>query len=67
MSRDKSVSESRKEEPLRDVIWLLLPTIGYYFCSVATENVFYNFIYSVTICSGLQFTVSNSQLEMRLI
>ncbi|XP_039268619.1 sodium-dependent glucose transporter 1A-like isoform X2 [Styela clava] len=53
-------SEDRGEEPIKDVIWLFLLVVGYYFCSVSTENVFFSYIYSVSLCSDLNFTVEQA-------
>ena len=50
-------SEARAEEPISDVIWVFAITTGYYFFCVTVSNIFYNFIYSIALCSGLQFGV----------
>lgn len=57
MEKSGSASENRQDEPLKDVIWLFLLVVAFYFCCVTVGNVFFNFIYSVSLCSGLQFTV----------
>lgn len=49
--------EKRAEEPIKNVAFLLLLVIGFYTFLVASENVFQLYIYSVAVCSDLQFSV----------
>lgn len=65
-TEDEYKSEDRREEPLKDVFLLFLFAIMYYFCSTTTENVYYNYIYSIAICSDLEFTVSMIYLNSSL-
>ncbi|XP_076803878.1 sodium-dependent glucose transporter 1A-like isoform X2 [Clavelina lepadiformis] len=54
--------EKRKEEPIRDLIWVFAPLIGYYFCSVSNEILFNSFIYPVAVCSELKFSIPDATL-----
>ena len=59
--------ESRREEPLKDVVFVFLPVIGYYFCSVSNEILFNSFIFSVSVCSELNFSVSALFFEKHFV
>ncbi|CAK8684008.1 sodium-dependent glucose transporter 1C-like isoform X2 [Clavelina lepadiformis] len=52
--------EKRAEEPLCDVIYVFIPVLGYFFCGVGNEILFSSFIYSVSVCSDLRFSISQA-------
>ncbi|XP_039262228.2 sodium-dependent glucose transporter 1A-like [Styela clava] len=57
---EKVSSESRPEEPLSRVAVVLLCVICFYAFQVGSVNVFASYIYSVSYCSKLQFSVSTA-------
>lgn len=56
-SADDKTTESRDEEPLRQVYLLFIFVVLWYYFLETSEVVFQSFIYSVARCSDLQFTV----------
>ena len=46
------------EEPLRDVLWLFTAVVFFYFAIASVEGVFQSYIYTVALCSRLNFSVS---------
>jgi len=52
----------KAEEPLKDVIWLLIPVVFFYFIICSLELVYQSYIYSIALCSDLNFTVSDSAM-----
>ncbi|XP_076818627.1 sodium-dependent glucose transporter 1A-like [Clavelina lepadiformis] len=53
-------AESRREEPIRDVVWLFIPIMIYYFMAASVETVYQSYIYSIALCSGLQFSIRDA-------
>ena len=50
----------KAEEPLKDVIWLLIPVVFFYFIICSLELVYQSYIYSIALCSDLNFTVKSN-------
>jgi len=51
-------AEKRPEEPIRDVVSLLVPVFMYFFMCASIEGVYQSFVYSIAVCSDLHFSVS---------
>ncbi|XP_078483907.1 sodium-dependent glucose transporter 1 [Ciona intestinalis] len=58
-SSQTKVIETREEDKLKDVILLFSLVCVYYFFCVAGETAYNSYIYSVSICSDLQFAPSD--------
>ena len=54
---EKDEKDEKEEEPIKDLIWLFLPIIIFYFIIVSLEVLYQSYIYSVALCSDLNFTV----------
>lgn len=61
-SHNVNTTESRPEEPIKDVWVFFIPVIFYYFCCVASETVYQGYIYSVALCSNIGFSVSDASI-----
>ncbi|CAK8672324.1 sodium-dependent glucose transporter 1-like isoform X2 [Clavelina lepadiformis] len=59
-SSDDVVKDKQTEEPLRDVIWILIPLFSYCFCSTASSLLYQDMIYAVAKCSFLDFSTSDA-------
>ncbi|XP_076808348.1 sodium-dependent glucose transporter 1-like isoform X2 [Clavelina lepadiformis] len=59
-SPDDVVEDKQTEEPLRDVIWILIPLFLYCFCSIGSSLLYQDMIYAVAKCSFLDFSTSNA-------
>ena len=57
VENEKQEKEEKQEEPVKDLIWLFLPIIAFYFIIVSLEALYQSYIYSVALCSDLNFTV----------
>nr|XP_039250736.1 sodium-dependent glucose transporter 1C-like isoform X1 [Styela clava] len=69
-NREKSSNSGStivRDDPFKDVVFILIAVAGYYFCSVGMETVFYSFIYSVTFCSDLGFTPAQASYANSLV
>lgn len=49
--------DEKQEEPVKDLIWFFLPILIFYFIIVSLETLYQSYIYSVALCSDLNFTV----------
>lgn len=56
-SVNEELSES-SEEPFKDVVWFFLPVLAFFFIVTSLELLFQSYIYSISLCSNLGFTVS---------
>lgn len=54
---NEELSES-SEEPFKDVVWFFLPVLAFFFVVTSLELLFQSYIYSISLCSNLGFTVS---------
>nr|XP_039267013.1 sodium-dependent glucose transporter 1C-like isoform X1 [Styela clava] len=61
-SHNVDSTEERPEEPIKDVWLFFVPVVFYYFCCVTSETVYQGYIYSVALCSSLQFTVAQASI-----
>ncbi|XP_076813203.1 sodium-dependent glucose transporter 1-like isoform X2 [Clavelina lepadiformis] len=59
-SSDDVVEDKQTEEPLRDVIWILIPLFFYCFCSTGSSLLYQDMIYAVAKCSFLDFSTSEA-------
>ncbi|CAK8684456.1 unnamed protein product [Clavelina lepadiformis] len=58
-SKDGDVSQS-EEDPIRDVIWILIPAFLYCFCSTGSRLLYLDLSFAVAKCSSLNFSTSNA-------
>ena len=56
-SKDGDVLQS-EEDPIRDVIWILIPAFLYCFCSTGSRLLYLDLSFAVAKCSSLNFSVS---------
>ncbi|CAK8684460.1 uncharacterized protein LOC143451524 isoform X2 [Clavelina lepadiformis] len=54
------VEDKQTEEPLRDVIWILIPLFLYCFCGTGSSLLYQDMIYAVVKCSFLDFSTLNA-------
>ncbi|XP_076808124.1 sodium-dependent glucose transporter 1-like isoform X2 [Clavelina lepadiformis] len=57
---DDVVEDKQMEEPLCDVIWILIPLFLYCYCSTGSSLLYQDMIYAVAKCSFLHFSTSEA-------
>ena len=57
LESDEGEQKEKQEEPIKDVIWLYVPILIFYFIIVSLELLYQSYIYSIALCSDLNFTV----------
>ena len=57
LESDEGEQKEKQEEPIKDVIWLFVPILIFYFIIVSLELLYQSYIYSIALCSDLNFTV----------